>query len=272
MAMTEIETIDVSGHRLRVGIRRGAHPPLLLFNGIGANLELLELVTDALEGIETIVFDVPGVGGSGARLRPYRLRELARLADSMLTELGYRGPVDVLGVAWGGALTQQFARSHPRRCRWLVLAATTPGSLMVPGSLNALAKMLGSRRYNDAEYLSRIAPDLYGGELRRNPRLIESHRKHLRRPRMLGYLHQQMAFVGWSSLWWLPRLRQPTLVLAGRDDPLVPLINARILAWLIPGARLEVFDDGHLFLMTGARRVTPMIREFLAAPSPALYP
>ncbi len=76
-----------------------------------------------------------------------------------------------------------------------------------------------------------------------------------------------MAFLGWSSLWWLPTLRQPTLVLAGRDDPLVPLINARILAWLIPGARLEVFDDGHLFLMTGARRVTPMIREFLAAPS-----
>ena len=64
MSMTEIKTLDVSGHRLRVGTGRGAHPPLLLFDGIGANLELLEPVTDAMEGIETIVFDVPGVGGS----------------------------------------------------------------------------------------------------------------------------------------------------------------------------------------------------------------
>ena len=59
-----------------------------------------------------------------------------------------------------------------------------------------------------------------------------------------------------------------TLVLSGNDDPLVPLINGRILARLIPGARLEVVDDGHLFLMSSPHRVVPTIRDFLSIPGP----
>ena len=49
---------------LRVGVRRGqdGRQPLLLFNGIGANIELVEPFLDALEGPEAIIFDVPGVG------------------------------------------------------------------------------------------------------------------------------------------------------------------------------------------------------------------
>ena len=42
-----------------------------------------------------------------------------------------------------------------------------------------------------------------------------------------------------------PRIRQPTLILAGDDDPIVPLVNARIMATLIPDARLHVYHDGH---------------------------
>jgi poly(3-hydroxyalkanoate) depolymerase len=266
MTATSYKTVEVDGQRLRVGVRHGSGPPLLLFNGIGANLELLEPVTQSLEGLETIVFDVPGVGGSVRRCTPYRLRGLARLAERMLTQLGYHGPVDVLGVSWGGAAAQQFARSYPARCRRLVLAATTPGVLMVPGSPFVLGKMLNPRRYRDGGYLERIAPALYGGEVRRNPGLIRAHNAKLIPPHWLGYLHQQLALWGWSSLPWLRLLRQPTLVLAGNDDPLVPLINARILAKLIPRARLEVFNDGHLFLMSSPHKAAPVIREFLSAP------
>jgi pimeloyl-ACP methyl ester carboxylesterase len=45
---------------------------------------------------------------------------------------------------------------------------------------------------------------------------------------------------------WLFLLRQPTLVLSGKDDPLVPAVNGRILSFMIPGAQLRLFDDGHL--------------------------
>jgi pimeloyl-ACP methyl ester carboxylesterase len=62
----QIALHEVAGQVLRVGIRRGkkARPPLLLFNGIGANIELVQPFLDALDGPEAIIFDVPGVGGS----------------------------------------------------------------------------------------------------------------------------------------------------------------------------------------------------------------
>ena len=49
---------------------------------------------------------------------------------------------------------------------------------------------------------------------------------------------QLAATLGWTSLPWLASLRQPTLIMAGDDDPLVPMINARIMQWLIPDARI----------------------------------
>lgn len=67
-----------------------------------------------------------------------------------------------------------------------------------------------------------------------------------------------------TSIHWLHRIRQPTLVLAGDDDPIIPLINMRVLAWRIPNAELHVIDDGHLFLVTRAESVAPIIMKFLA--------
>src|ERR1700752_3827545 len=98
----EIRSVDIGGQQLRVGIRPGisAPPPLLIFNGIGANLELVEPFVAALEGVETIIFDVPGIGGSPLPPRPYRPSHLAHMAAALLAKLGYRGQVDAIGVSW----------------------------------------------------------------------------------------------------------------------------------------------------------------------------
>ena len=263
---TETLTVEVGGQVLRVLIKPGTGTPLLIFNGIGASLELLAPFIHALGDVEVITFDVPGVGGSALPSRPYRFSGLSRLADRMLERLGYRGPVDVLGLSWGGAAAQQFARTCPARCRRLILAATTPGVLMVPGRLALLPLMLNGRRYRDPEYLSGIAPELYGGALAREPHLILKFAAHLKPPGRLGYFYQQLAFFGWTSLRWLLLLRQPTLVLSGKSDPLAPPINGRILSFLIPKARLRLIDDGHFFLVTSANQVAGIVREFLRAP------
>jgi pimeloyl-ACP methyl ester carboxylesterase len=62
---------------------------------------------------------------------------------------------------------------------------------------------------------------------------------------------------------WLGSLRQTTLVMHGNDDPIVPLVNAKILAARIRDATLYVIDDGHLFLVARAREVAPVVRKFL---------
>ena len=111
----ETRTITVSGQRLRVAIRsgNGTRTPLLLMNGIGVNLEVLQPFVDSLDpAIEVIRFDVPGTGGSPAPRIPYRFSTHAELVTKMLDHLGYQ-QVDVLGISWGGALAQQFAYTIP---------------------------------------------------------------------------------------------------------------------------------------------------------------
>ena len=202
---------------------------------------------------------------SAARPRrslPYRPSTLARLSARLLDQLGHE-QVDVLGVSWGGALAQQFAFQQAKRCRRLVLAATSPGHLMVPGKLTVLLKMATPRRYKDPDYMNKVAGDIYWRRIARLAELVRQHLRHVRWSSDYGYYLQLIAGFGWSSLPWLRFLSQPTLVMAGTDDPIVPVANGRILASLIPDARLVTIDDGHLFLVTSADKSAAMISEFL---------
>jgi poly(3-hydroxyalkanoate) depolymerase len=261
----DLRMIDVGAQRLRVGVRRGpkGRPPFLLFNGIGANLELATPFLRALKHTEAIIFDVPGVGGSPPPASPYRPSSIARLAAKLLTQLGHKR-ADIGGVSWGGGMAQQFAHQHYDMCRKLVLAATSPGAIMVPGDPRVLWKLATPRRYVDKGFMRRVAPEIYGGAFRKNPQLIEAHAGAMAGASGRGYVYQVMAMTGWTSLPWLWTLKQPTLILAGSDDPIVPVINARVMARFMPNARLEILDDGHLFLVTRPAESAAIIEKFLA--------
>ena len=265
----EIRHVVVGSQTLRVGVKRGESSiPLVIFNGIGANLELLEGVARALQGIEVVTFDMPGIGGSSLPRRPYRFKTLARMTEGMLDALGYRGYVDALGVSWGGALAQQFARTCAHRCRRLVLAATSAGSLMLPGRWSALLTLISPRRYRDPAFMLRVAPTIYGGKIAQHPDLMMPFARHMKAPDRRGYLLQQLALAGWTSVPWLWRLRQPTLILAGTRDPLVHVVNAKLMHRLIPHSRLQLIDDGHLFLLTTKEVVADSIVHFLRDDDP----
>jgi poly(3-hydroxyalkanoate) depolymerase len=270
----EIRSVEVGGQRLRVAIRPGPNEPgrpprfpLLLINGIGASLELLEPFVAALDpAVEVITFDPPGVGGSPLPSRPYRFTGLCRLIARMLTELGY-DRVDVLGISWGGGVAQHFAAFQRARCRRLVLAATATGTPMVPGRPSILVHLVTPRRYLDRGYMQRVAGDLYGGLARiDSAEIVAAMHDGQRAGPSRGYLYQLAATVGWSSLPLLPWLRQPTLILAGDDDPIIPLANARLMHRLIRDSRLHVYHGGHLALVTEAAELAPVVDGFLAAP------
>ncbi len=267
---SEPTELVVRGRPLRIAVRRAVGPgqrrtPLLLCNGLGARLEVLEPLVDHLPPeLEVIRFDVPGVGGSPAPVLPYHYAALASLVGAMVRKLGH-DRVDVLGFSWGGGLAQQFAVTHPRQCRRLVLAATGTGAVMVPARPAVLAHMLTPRRHRDPAYARRIAGELYGGTMRAHPERAgqvlhaDAHFGSRR-----GYLYQLLAIAGWTSLHALPLIRQPTLVLAGDDDPLIPTVNARILTRGIPRARLHLYRGGHLALVTEAADLAPVVDAFLS--------
>ena len=100
--------------------------------------------------------------------------------------------------------------------------------------------------------------------------------------------YQLLAGVGWTSWLWLPQFKLPVLIMMGADDPIVPVVNGRILASRLPDARLEVVDCGHLFVLTHPEETARTIERFLleapangagrvsgvdlALPAPTLWP
>jgi poly(3-hydroxyalkanoate) depolymerase len=262
-----LRTVTVGGRTLRVSVRPGdgSLSPLLLMNGIGASLEVLQPFVDALDPRrEVIRFDVPGVGGSPRPVLPYTMITFAPVVAALLNELGHPGAVDVLGFSWGGGLAQQFAVQHRGRCRRLVLAATGTGSVMVPASPRVLAKMLTPRRHRDPGYTRRIAGEIYGGTMRAHPeRAATVLHAHSRVGPQRGYYYQLAAGTGWTSLPLLRLIRQPTLVLAGDDDPIIPAVNPRLMARLIPDSCLHLYSGGHLALVTEADELAPVVEHFL---------
>jgi poly(3-hydroxyalkanoate) depolymerase len=252
----------VDGLRIRVsltGDHDGASPPLLLCNGIGAGLEAWAPVRAALGEHPTIAFDAPGAGGSSVPRCPPSMADLAgtvtRLLDLLDVEV-----VDVLGISWGGALAQTLARRHPDRVRRLVLCSTAAGLFMLPARPSVLRRLTGPRRFTSPAYRARVAPLIYGPDVVGDPEQLIFGESPSRR----GYLYQVLALRGFASGLWLHKLTQPTLVLAGERDPIVPNINGRILAGLIPNARLETVPGaGHLFLLTRSEPSCAMIAEFL---------
>ena len=260
----DVRMIDVSGQMLKVAIKAGPEdtPPLLMFNGIGANLELAFPFLEKLKGRGAIIFDIPGVGGSPLPALPYRPSTLARMAKDLCEMLGH-DRVDVSGVSWGGGVAQQFAHQYPRMCRKLILAATSAGWVMIPGSPSVLSKMTNIKRYTDKGYMRSIAAEIYGGDFRSDDTLINVHAEGMRPASNAGYVMQLLAMVGWTSAHWLWSIRQPTLIMSGTDDPLIPVANANFLATMIPKSTLELIDNGHLFLVTRPKESATMIETFL---------
>jgi poly(3-hydroxyalkanoate) depolymerase len=260
--------LTVGGRSLRVAVREGSTgwPPLLLCNGLGVSLELFQPFVDALDSRRPVIrFDMPGVGGSPAPLVPYHLATLPPLLAGLLDQFGYE-QADVLGISWGGGLAQQFALSRPQRVRRLVLVATGPGALMVPGHPRVLLRMLTPRRHRDPGYAARVAGELYGGTARKDPIAARDllHATTRLGPAR-GYFYQLLSTIGWTSLPWLPKLRPPTLILAGDDDPIIPLANARIMHRLIPRSQLQIYHGGHLELAADAGRLAVAVEAFLDA-------
>jgi len=128
------------------------------------------------------------------------------------------------------------------------------------------------RRYPSPDYYRRVAGALYGGMARTDPDALVhgSIARFSQIPGLAGYLGQLYVISWWTGIPWLWRLRQPTLVLTGDDDPIIPVLNGRILASCIPNAELQVVaHGGHLFLLERPTESADLVGNFLQA---ALHP
>jgi poly(3-hydroxyoctanoate) depolymerase len=254
------EQLRINGLRIHAQIR-GEGEPLLLYSGVWGEVGLWDGLLPHLPGFRTIAFDPPGIGRSQMPVFPLTMPALVRYGTAVLDELGIDS-AHVLGVSFGGAVAQHMAIWHPSRVRRLVLVSTSFGAFAKPGKISAFWHFAHPLSYHPPR-LERVAGTMFGGRLRKEPELVRT--MHIRRPtNALAAMYRLAPLFGWTSLPWLWTIRHPTLLVAGDDDPVTPLVNHRIIAALVPRARLHIVrGGGHLVLLDSAPEVAPVITSFL---------
>ena len=265
-AFTMERFIDVYGRRVRVR-SSGTGPPVLLINGLGANLATWTPLVRELEGFQVISFDAPGAGRSESPRTPYTIARVANVARKVLDEFGHE-QADILGYSLGGAVAQRLALQHPDRVRRLALVSTSCGIGGVPGALRALLavsspmRLYGQTGYDLAMKMVELAPAEKQSQF-----LLQHSAWHQEAvPSAFGYTLQMAAFSSFNSLPWLHHIQQPTLVLSGSHDRLMPMANSAIMAAYLPHARLKVIEGwGHYLLHDSTSGAGAAVADFFSA-------
>ena len=250
-------------------------PPLVLLQHFRGNLDNWDpALIDALAAVrEVVLFDNAGVGGSSGTT-PSTVEQMAQDALAFVDALELRR-IDLLGYSIGGFLAQDIALGRPDLVRRLVLAGTGPQG--APGMHGWREDIADHARRDEpgAEDLLHIffahtpTGQTKGGEfLGRIFRRTEGRDA----PTSLATRDAQYeAVVRWgvpdlSKLQRLTGIRQPTLVLQGDDDLMIPTRGSHTMAGLIPDARLTIFPDAaHGALFQCSQEAATAIDEFLTS-------
>lgn len=215
--------------------------------------------------------DNRGVGESPRAPGGYELGDLARDAVAVLDALEAER-AHVIGISMGGMISQLVAIEHPTRVHRLVLIATHHGGRgLTPPHPDAMAL------FDPSEFLS-VGRDP-AAMMRRTLGVIASPGFPERRPEVVlemmsnarerpthgsAFMAQLQAILGSDRSDRVREIRQPTLVVHGQDDKLIPPANGRSLAERIPGARLVLMDGvGHMPMLEAPDELSGVVMEFL---------
>lgn len=249
--------------------RTGAGAPVLLVMGLGMNATgWWRTVPVLAEGFEVVAFDNRGSGRSDRPPGPYTMERLVDDAADVLDAARIER-AHVYGVSLGGMIAQQLALAHPERVGRLVLGSTTAGGADVALPTPDVLKLVALRAQMSAEQAAWASvPINYAPRTRREvaQRIAEDIEQRLRYPiHPDGYAAQLAAGQQHDCGARLGELRQPTLIVQGADDVLVPPANASRLGELIPHAEVRLWPDTAHLLFTDEPRVDEEVARWLAA-------
>jgi pimeloyl-ACP methyl ester carboxylesterase len=251
--------------------RGGAGEPLLLIQGMSANhrawgnsfRSLLE------ENFEVAVFDNRGMGLSDPAGGAFSIADMAADTLGLLEALEWE-TAHVLGISMGGMIAQELALAHPERLRSLTLGCTYCGGegsqLMDPADFQGLVEAMASGdqdRVFRAMYELNLSPGFRAEEQRYGA--FTTMAAELPSPRETIGLQLQ-AIMAHDTSARLPGLAVPTMVIHGTVDRVLGVANGRQIASLVPGSRLEIYEDvGHMFWWEQPERSAGLIREHALA-------
>ncbi len=263
-------TVNIAGTELYYE-RRGAGQPLLLIQGLGGNsLHWGEGFLGGLEdGFELVLYDHRGAGRSGPLEGEHTIADLAADAVGLLDALEIE-TAHVVGISMGGMVAQELVLQAPERVRTLTLGCTFPGGreatmtdMTVVGMLAEAVLSGDQERTMRVGYEVMIAAEY--GEQEGAYELYSELAAQYPAPTPV-LMAQLSAIMGHDTSQRLGEIETPTLVIHGTEDRLMDVSNGKLIARLIPGARLELLEgSGHMFFWEQPERSARLVREHAAA-------
>jgi proline iminopeptidase len=268
---------EVVGTKLAIdGERMVERPTLIVMHGgPGFDHSTLRPYFDRFAGAHQVIYiDHRGNGRSSGEPDTWTLAQWGDDVKAFCDALGIEKPV-VYGNSFGGMVAMSYASRHPDHPARLILSSTagrlrlTVTYAMMEARGGPQARAIAERFWTEpdeesmAEYMNVCMP-LYNpkpnpGEMAARRRALM--RREVTRHFVLGEMRTMDLTRG------LAAVRVPTLVLAGAEDPITPLVCAREIAAALPAdlVRLEVFEDaGHGVHRDEPERAEAVLRAFLA--------
>jgi pimeloyl-ACP methyl ester carboxylesterase len=239
----------------------------MMIMGLRRNIEWwYHQIPTLAKHFKVVVFDNRGAGRSEKPAKDYTIRLFADVEEALMDELNI-DQAHVLGVSMGGYIAQELAINHPQKVADLVLGCTgCGGEKAVLMSAERLEKFTANKNLSPEEILQKDMDIYFSDEyVARNPTAIaafsEISMRHYQPA--AAFLRQFAACRNHDTIARLDRITQPTLIMTGDDDPLVPAENSFILKELLPRARLSLFPKGrHAFFMEFADRFNKEVISF----------
>lgn len=260
------ETVDVNGIDIYYE-KKGSGPYLILIEGLGVETWLYEENIPILsKNFTTIVYDNRGVGHSSVPVGPYTIDMMMDDLNGLMDILGIE-KASFIGASMGGFMAMEMAIRHPEKVEKLVLLSTTAGGKEhVSMSMKTLMKLLkapeGAPRDVIRDRLTMAFTDRFMKDTERVEHLIDLR---LQNPQQkAGYDAQAAIGPKFDASDKIHTITAPTFIGHGREDILVPVVNAENMHKKIPNSTIKIYEGlEHQFFVEDYETFNKDIIEFL---------
>jgi len=248
----------------------GAGQPVVLIPGLGADTFLyFRQIPEFSKHFQVIAFDPRGAGESDKPDEPYSIATFAADTAGLLQALGIPR-AHIVGASLGGLIAMEFALTYPAMVDRLVLVSTTFGGphSVKPGLGSLIQALFVARRSGNPEADIRRSFAFFTSKQwgREHADIVDQYVAwRVAHPQpAYAYNRQRAAVPPYNAEDRVGQITAPTMVVHGRNDRLVPVRNAELLAAKIPGAKLLILEDaGHACIIDHAEQFNEAAIEFL---------
>ncbi len=264
--------IDIDGRRVHY-VEAGAGEPVLLIHGWnGSTFDMRYAIAELAQRYRVIALDLLGYGFSA---RPadgdYSVGGQADFVRQVMDRIGVPRAA-VLGHSMGGAIAMQFALRYPERVERLVLVSSaTVREMFRTRNLGLLVRPLlplVTFLFLREGVVRRGLRSAVHDPALLTPEMVEGHFRPLRVSGHMRAASKQLSDRRRDRPFDAREIRQPTLILWGEHDRVVPLSTGLELAEQVPNAQLAIIRGaGHLPLEEQPEECNRLLLAFLARPA-----